>query len=87
MPPRKDRLVCLDFPAIKSLEDIPLGMTRILSAITEGSIAPQVGEALARILTGCANALNTLDLQRRVEKLEGGVPHDDDKVTIVKEYR
>ncbi len=86
-PSRKDRLVCFEFPPIRSLEDIPLGMMSIMAAISEGRVTPQEGETLSRILTGHANALNAADLQQRVEKLEQGPSHDDSKVTIVKNYR
>ena len=87
MPPRKDRFVLFDFIPVRSLHDIPKGMMCIMSAISEGSITPQEGETLSRILTEHANALNTADLQRRVEKLEEGPSHDDNKVTVVTNYQ
>jgi Family of unknown function (DUF5681) len=87
IPSQKDRLVRFEFPPIRSLDDIPVGMMSIMAAISEGSISPQEGETLSRILTGHSNALIAADVLKRVEKLEQGPSHDDNKVTIVKDYR
>jgi hypothetical protein len=85
MPTRKDPLVLFDFPPIRSLDDVPLGMMSIITAISEGRLTPQEGQTLSRILSEHANALNTLELQRRVEKLEAS--QEDDKLRILKNHR
>jgi len=86
MPPHKDSLVHFDLPAMRNSDDIPQGMTSIMAAIGDGAITPTEGERLCRILTELANAFNSQDLLRRVEKLEEG-RHRRDKLTVVKSYR
>ena len=78
MPAGKDRLVHFDLPPIHSLDDVPAGMASIITAISEGRITPQEGEVISRILTEHAKALTTQDVERRLQKLEQGKPHEDD---------
>jgi hypothetical protein len=87
MPPPRDRSVCFDMPPMRNLDDISLGVTSLMAAISEGKITPQQGELLFRILAGHATIMNAQDLERRVEKLERGPSKDENKVTIVKSYR
>ena len=85
MPPPKDRVVSFDLPKLQSLDDIPQGVSSILTAISEGSISPREGETLSRILIACAEALTTADTQQRLERLEEGRLHDE-QVKVVKSY-
>ena len=72
MPPGKDRLVHFDLPPIGDLEDVPLGMVSIMTAISEGKITPQEGEVISRILAEQAKVMTTQDVERRLQKLEQG---------------
>lgn len=69
-PPCRDRLVRFDLPAMRSVDDVSLGMTSIVAAVSEGKITPQEGEVLSRILAEQANVLHVRDVDRRLEKLE-----------------
>jgi hypothetical protein len=78
MPPQRDRCVYFDLPPNANLEGISQGITSIAAAISEGKITPQEGEVLFRILSGHANIMVSLDLERRVQKLEqGALPRGD----------
>jgi hypothetical protein len=84
MPAARDRAVVFDFPPIQSLEDIPLAMTSIMTAISEGRITPPEGELLSHILADYARIITTQDVERRLQKLEekGHPPHEED-LTVV----
>ena len=85
-PPCKDRLVCFDLPSMRSLDDISVGIARIVTAVSEGNLTPQEGEVVFRILEGHAKIMNTQDLERRVEKLERGPSRNERKIEVVKSY-
>ena len=85
-PPCKDRLVCFDLPSMRSLDDISVGIARIVTAVSEGNLTPQEGEVVFRILEGHAKIMNTQDLVRRVEKLERGPSRNERKIEVVKSY-
>jgi hypothetical protein len=83
MPPRKDRLVQFDLPPIRCLDDIALGMTSIVAAISEGKITPQEGELLSRILGEHANVMTTHDLEQRLAALEAKRSPDENEATVI----
>jgi hypothetical protein len=87
VPPCKDRLVQFDLPPAHNLKEIALAMEHTLSAISEGKITPQEGEILSRIVAMQANLIATQDLEERVEKLEQGQSREQDRVTVLKNYR
>jgi hypothetical protein len=55
---------------MRSVDDISLGVTSIIAAVSEGKVTPQEGEVLSRILAEHANALQTRDIERRMEAVE-----------------
>jgi hypothetical protein len=69
-PPCRDRLVYFELPPMRSVDDISLGVTSIIAAVSEGKVTPQEGEVLSRILAEHANALQTRDIERRMEAVE-----------------
>jgi hypothetical protein len=73
MPPGKDRLVFFEFPPIRGLEDIPLGLLSIMTAISVGMLTPPEGERLSRILADYATAMMEQDMDIRMQKLEEAV--------------
>ncbi|HEV3332000.1 MAG TPA: DUF5681 domain-containing protein [Bryobacteraceae bacterium] len=87
VPPRKDRPVHFDLPPADNLNDIASALKHILGAISEGKITPQEGEILSRIVDRQANLIATQDLKERVEKLEEGQSREQDRVTVLKNYR
>ena len=50
VPPRKDRPILLDLPAIKSADDAAKAIGTVLAAVAEGRITPsEAGEVMALI--------------------------------------
>jgi hypothetical protein len=70
IPPRKDRTIHLVLPAIESVQQISLAMTRVSAAIGEGEITPTEGEVLSNVLVAHKTVLETGDLGRRMDELE-----------------
>ncbi len=70
MPAGRDRLVCFDMPPMQNVNDISLGITSIMAAVSTGKVTPQEGEVLSRILAEQANVMHARDVDRRLEKLE-----------------
>jgi len=57
VPPRKDRAISLDLPAIKSADDAARAVSAVLAAVGEGRITPsEAGEVMALIET-CRNSI------------------------------
>lgn len=70
LPPRKDRLIWLNLPEIKTYEDVLSASTLIISAICKGEISPSEGEALSRTIDLHSKILETTDHECRLQTLE-----------------
>jgi hypothetical protein len=83
MPPGKDRVVFFEFPPLKTLDDVPLGMMSIVAAISEGKLTPPEGEMLSRVLVDYANAMTTQNVEQRLQKLEAARCSSESDTRIV----
>lgn len=70
VPPRKDNLVNIELPDIKTPNDILSAIRSITSAITKGEITPLEGEALTRILDINAKAIEICEFESMLTELE-----------------
>lgn len=70
LPPRKDRLISIKLPKIKTAEDILKAVGAITQAIANGEIAPSEGEALARILDIHGKAIELHDFEKTINELK-----------------
>jgi hypothetical protein len=57
VPPRKDRTICLDLPAIGSADDANAAMGAVLAAVAAGSITPSEATAVAALIDAARAAL------------------------------
>lgn len=73
LPPRKDRLIRLDLPEIKTYEDILSASTLIISAICKGEISPYEGEALSKTIDLHSKILEANEHECRLQALESFV--------------
>lgn len=87
LPRQRDRTVHFPMPSIKTLDDIAQATMSIITAVSEGNLTPQEGEAMSRIVNDLANIMINQDLQQRVEKLEQGFSQSDGTVPLIKQYR
>lgn len=70
LPPRKDRPVTFDLPAIETPEDIGTASAAILKAVAEGEITPNEGQSVTAILDSLRKALELVDIEQRLRALE-----------------
>lgn len=71
-PPRKDRPVAFDMPAIETLEDLPKATQALMHAVAAGELTPSEAAELGKLVDAHAKAIEVTDLHRRLEALEGG---------------
>ena len=69
-PPRKERVVILDLPALKGIKDVPAVAAEILRAVGNGEITPGEGQALSALVEGHTRAVELVDLDQRLKALE-----------------
>ena len=70
LPPRKDRPITVDLPAIKKIEDIAKATATITEAVGVGTLTPGEGELLSRIIDNHRRAVETIELEKRLTALE-----------------
>lgn len=71
IPARKDSPITLPLPAISSAQDVLEAYTLITEAVTQGEITPLEGQSLFAILENGRKVIETVELERRVSRLEG----------------
>lgn len=70
LPVRKERTVRIDMPQLKTNEDVLAAIGCIVTAVGCGLISPSEGESLSRTLDMYAKALETHQLESRLQALE-----------------
>jgi len=71
LPARKERPIDLEMGPAQSAADLPGAFQRIMAAVSEGRITPGEAQAMSDILDSQARAINSADIERRVQELEG----------------
>jgi hypothetical protein len=69
-PVRKDIPVVFEMPTIKSIDDHPGALASIITAVTCGDLTPSEGQALAAMLAEHRKAIETVDHEARLKRLE-----------------
>ena len=70
VPPRRDRPVTFDLPAVRSASDHPDALGAILSAVAAGDLTPSEAQAFAGIIKEHRAAIETAELSDRLAALE-----------------
>ncbi len=70
LPPRKDRPVTFDLPAIKSAGDAAAVTSAILAAVASGEITPADAGEIGKLVEAYVKAFETAELAERLERLE-----------------
>lgn len=73
LPPRKDRSIEINVPTLKTPDDALKAISVISQAIGSGDITPCEGESLSRIIDIFVKAINTYNLEKRLNELEAKV--------------
>lgn len=69
-PARKGRLVSLELPAVVTSKDVVAAIGSIVEATSRGEITPEEGSLLAGLLEAKRKAIETLEFEERLSKLE-----------------
>jgi hypothetical protein len=69
-PLRKGRPVTLKLPKIATAEDLVSALASVVEAVSGGTITPEEGATVAGILEVKRKAIETLELDKRIARLE-----------------
>jgi hypothetical protein len=70
LPPRKDRPVTFNLPAIKSAGDAAAVTSAVLTAVANGEITPADAGEIGKLVESYVKAFETAELAERLERLE-----------------
>ena len=69
-PPPKDRPIQIAMPRLAGLQDMTIATAAVLDAVTSGTITPSEGEAIAKLIETHRRAVELVDLETRLTRLE-----------------
>ena len=70
LPPRKDRPLTFDFPAITNAAEAAATMSAILAAVASGEITPTEASEIGKLVDSYVRAVEATELAARIERLE-----------------
>lgn len=70
VPPRKERPIAIDLPAITGAKDHPAVIASIFDAVAAGDLTAAEAQALSAVLEQHRRAVETADILARLEALE-----------------
>jgi hypothetical protein len=71
VPP--ERTITFDWPGVNSADDAPEALGAIMRLVSEGTITPSEGAALASVVHTYSRVVENADLVKRLDLLEGEV--------------
>ena len=69
-PARKGQAVQFDLPEINSARDLDKAYAAVLRAVSDADLAPEEAQSVVDLLEARRKAMETLELERRLEQLE-----------------
>ena len=70
VPPRKDRSVVFDMPALQTITDAPKAIGAIVGAVASGELSISEAGDLSKIIESYVRSVEALDLELRLRSLE-----------------
>jgi hypothetical protein len=70
LPPRKDRPLTFNFPAITNAAEAAATMSAILAAVASGEITPTEASEIGKLVDNYVRAVEATELAARIERLE-----------------
>jgi hypothetical protein len=70
LPPRRDRPLTFNFPAITNAAEAAKTMSAILAAVASGEITPTEAAEIGKLVDGYVRAVEATELAARIERLE-----------------
>ena len=75
----RDRLIKLELPRMEFADDAVEVLGSIMRAVSEGTISPSEGAALATLVNSYTDAIDMADVVKRLESLEAEIRGDHAK--------
>jgi hypothetical protein len=75
LPPRKDRPLTFNFPAITNAAEAANTMSAILAAVASGEITPTEASEIGKLVDSYVRAVEATELAARIERLERMASH------------
>jgi hypothetical protein len=69
-PPPKDRPIQIGMPRLAGLQDMTIATAAVVDAVTSGTITPSEGEAIVRLIDTHRRAVELIDFEARLTRLE-----------------
>jgi hypothetical protein len=66
----RDRLIKVDLPRMEFADDAVEALGSVMRAVSDGSISPSEGAALATLIASCKKAIDMADVAKRLDALE-----------------
>ena len=73
VPPRKDRPVCFELPAMTESKDAVNASAAIVAAVAAGELTPTEAAELSKVVDGYARTLQAVEFEERLSKLEKAI--------------
>jgi hypothetical protein len=70
LPPRKDRPIHFELPAIRSANDAIKASAALVAAVAEGRLTPSEASELAKLVDTCVRSIEATEFEERLFKLE-----------------
>lgn len=70
-PPKKDRPISANLPAIRNAQDLAGFFTSLTEALTNGEVTPAEARILSAVAVDASAALGLADFDKRLAELEG----------------
>jgi hypothetical protein len=73
VPPRKDRPVCFELPAMTESKDAVTASAAIVAAVAAGELTPTEAAELSKVIDNYARTLQSVEFEERLSKLEKAI--------------
>lgn len=70
LPAKRERVIDVQLPKLNTTDDALRAMSIIIEAVGSGNITPNEGEALSRVIDTFVKAIQTHEIEKRVDLLE-----------------
>ena len=78
-PAPREGFVHLPLPGTQTLADIKASSQRVVQAVAQGRITPTAAESISRVLDDSRRAIDSRDIESRIEQLEAQAASEDKK--------
>jgi hypothetical protein len=70
IPPRKDRPINFELPALTTTQDASLAMLKILESVAKGELTPSEAGEISKVIENYAETVRLSELEARIAEME-----------------